>query len=274
MERPVYYIKGVVKERSQEAGDFVGPLDLILHLLRREKIAIRDISLTDLLDQYLAWMDSRREMDLEVAGEFIAMASHLMLLKTKMLLREEEREALDEMEELMASLEARERHAHLPRVRGVLPLLEEAFGRCRDAFPKEPEGAFAQRVYRYEHRPEDLIRAMEGWKLRQGRALPPSLKEFQALVRPEPYRVERKAAELLEILSAEGPASLEDLVARSGSRSEATAVFLALLELCRGGKVHLAGTMEKPLISVRASEDQEEGGRASGRKQTAAGERH
>ena len=250
MERPVYYIKGVVKEKTQEAGDFVGPLDLILHLLRKNKIAIRDIPLADLLDQYLAWVSARREMDLEVAGEFIAMASQLMLLKTKMLLHEEDQETINEMEELMASLEARERHASLPRIRAVLPQLGDWFETGKDCFPKEPEAAFAQRVYRYEHKGEDLIRAMEAWRQRQGRALPPDWKEFQAVVRHEPYRVERKAAELLEVLKAEGAVSLESLVARSQSRSEVTAVFLALLELCRGGKVHLAGTMEEPLITA------------------------
>lgn len=250
MERPVYYIKGVVQEKNQDAGDFVGPLDLILHLLRKQKIAIRDIPLADLLDQYLAWVAARQAMDLEVAGEFIEMASHLMLLKTKMLLREEDPETQSEMEELMASLEARERHASLARVKQVLGDLELCYLENRRSFPKPPEALFAKRVYRYEHIPGDLTTAVESWQARQGAALPPDLKEFRKVVRPEPYRVEQKAKELLELLEEEGSSSLRQLVARSGSRSEVTAVFLALLELCRGGKVRLAGTMEEPLISA------------------------
>ena len=91
---------------------------------------------------------------------------------------------------------------------------------------------------------------MEAWRQRRGRAMPPGWKEFQAVVRREPYQVERKAAQLLEELRVRGTTSLSALVARSHSRSEVTAVFLALLELCRGGKVHLAGTMEEPLISA------------------------
>lgn len=250
MERPVYYIKGVVQEKDQDAGDFVGPLDLILHLLRKHKIAIRDIPLANLLDQYLAWVAARQAMDLEVAGEFIEMASHLMLLKTKMLLREEDQEALSEMEELMVSLEARERHESLAQVKQVLGSLELGYLENRRSFPKPPEAAFAQRVYRYEHKPQDLVRAVEEWQARQGRALPPDWKEFRKVVRPEPYRVELKAREVLDLLEEEGPSSLTRLIARSESRSEVTAVFLALLELCRGGKVRLAGTMEEPLISA------------------------
>ena len=70
--------------------------------------------------------------------------------------------------------------------------------------------------------------------------------------RPAPYRVEEKAAELLSLLRAEGPRRLTDLIRCSGSRSEATATFLALLELCREGKIHLAGEMDNPEVSWRS----------------------
>ena len=76
------------------------------------------------------------------------MATHLMLLKTKMLLKEEDKEALSEMEELMASLEARERHASLARVKEVLGGLELRYMENRRSFPKPPEEAIAKRVYR------------------------------------------------------------------------------------------------------------------------------
>lgn len=247
MERPVYHLKGVVKDGAAATEDFVGPLDLILHLLKKNRIAIRDIPLAGILEQFLAWMASRRALDLEVAGEFIAMASHLMLLKTRMLLSEEDKQAQAEMEELIASLEARQRHESYRRVLAVLPQLRERFQAGSTAYPKGPEGVYAQRVYRYAHTPQDLRRAMEAWWNRLRRSLPPDLEEFRGVVRPEPYRVEAKAAQVLAMLE-EGPLSLEELIRRSASRSEATAAFLALLELCRGGRVHLEGTMENPVI--------------------------
>lgn len=247
MERPVYHLKGVVKDGAAATEDFVGPLDLILHLLKKNRIAIRDIPLAGILEQFLSWMASRRALDLEVAGEFIAMASHLMLLKTRMLLSEEDKQAQAEMEELIASLEARQRHESYRRVLAVLPQLRERFQASSTAYPKGPEGVYAQRVYRYAHTPQDLRRAMEAWWNRLRRSLPPDLEEFRGVVRPEPYRVEAKAAQVLALLE-EGPLSLEELIRRSASRSEATAAFLALLELCRGGRVHLEGTMENPVI--------------------------
>lgn len=257
MERPVYRIPGVLREKNDPPTDFVGPLDLILHLLRKNRLEIRDIPLAEILEQYLAWMETRRELDLEVAGEFITMASHLMLLKTKMLLSEEDEEAKNEMEALISSLEAKARREDYERLQTVLEAMTAAFQASRDCFPKTPEPIYAKRVYRYEHKPEDLLEAMEGWRRRQGQTALPTVKTFRAVVRPEPYRVERKSAQLLAMLEEEGPLSLRQMIARSGSRSEVTAVFLALLELCRGGKVHLAGTMEDPKVSLRPEEDRD-----------------
>ena len=86
METPIYHLEGVVKAKEEQMEDFVGPLDLILHLLSKNKLEIKDIQLSLILDQYLEWMDRRKEMDLEVASEFAAMAAHLIYIKTRMLL--------------------------------------------------------------------------------------------------------------------------------------------------------------------------------------------
>ena len=68
MERPVYYIKGVVRDGAEATQDFVGPLDLILHLLQKNRIAVRDIPLAGILAQFLTWMSSRRALDLEAVS--------------------------------------------------------------------------------------------------------------------------------------------------------------------------------------------------------------
>ena len=86
MEAPIYHLEGVVKAKEENMEDFVGPLDLILHLLSKNKMEIKDIQISLILDQYLEWMNKRKELDLEVASEFITMASHLIYIKTRMLL--------------------------------------------------------------------------------------------------------------------------------------------------------------------------------------------
>ena len=93
MESPVFKLEKVVHSRTEELQDFEGPLDLILFLLGKNKMEIQDISISLICDQYLSWLDQRKELDLEVASEFAAMASHLVYLKTRMLLSIEERQA-------------------------------------------------------------------------------------------------------------------------------------------------------------------------------------
>ena len=78
MDSPIYHLEGVVKAKTEDMEDFVGPLDLILHLLSKNKMEIKDIQISLILDQYLAWMAARKEMDLEVASEFVTMASQLV----------------------------------------------------------------------------------------------------------------------------------------------------------------------------------------------------
>ena len=110
MEGPIYHLEGVVKAKEESMEDFVGPLDLILHLLSKNKMEIKDIQISLILDQYLAWMNKRKELDLEVASEFITMASQLLYIKTRMLLSIHDEEALSEMEQLIATLEAHQRN--------------------------------------------------------------------------------------------------------------------------------------------------------------------
>ncbi|MFQ7454330.1 MAG: segregation and condensation protein A [Flavonifractor plautii] len=75
----------MVKARDEAMEDFNGPLDLILHLLSKNRMEIKDIQISLILDQYLEWMDQRKRLDLEVASEFVTMAAHLVFIKTRML---------------------------------------------------------------------------------------------------------------------------------------------------------------------------------------------
>ena len=81
MENPVFKLEKVVRSKSEEMQDFEGPLDLILFLLSKNKMEIQDISIALICDQYMTWLEQRQRMDLEVASEFVSMASHLVYIK-------------------------------------------------------------------------------------------------------------------------------------------------------------------------------------------------
>lgn len=110
MENPVFKLEKVVRSKAEEMQDFEGPLDLILFLLGKNKMEIQDISISLICDQYLEWLAVRQDLDLEVASEFVAMASHLVYIKTRMLLSIEDEEAQSEMDALIQSLEERRRN--------------------------------------------------------------------------------------------------------------------------------------------------------------------
>ena len=158
MENPTFHLEGVVKSRD-DVQDFEGPLSLILMLLSKNKIEIRDISISDILDQYLAYLDEMQRMDLEVASEFVQMAAYLLYIKTRTLLAAEEE--VTELEQLMSSLEQlKAKDAH-EAVKTVLPALSElsAQGMLLWTRPQEPV-APAAKVYDYRHEGADLLRAL------------------------------------------------------------------------------------------------------------------
>ena len=240
MEEPRYHLDGVVHARAETLEDFDGPLDVILLLLSKNKIEIQDISISSILEQYLAYLDEMKRMDMEIASEFIAMASYLMVIKTKMLLSLSEREeALSEMELLIRSLEERQRKEALDAVRTAVSFLEARNGLGSCCLTKEPEPVRLDKTYRYQHDRADLLRAMALLAERSERMLPPPKSSFEGIVGREPYPVTKKAAEILRKLIVGGVTRFKKLFAGSRSRSEVVATFLALLELCRQKSVAL-----------------------------------
>lgn len=248
IETPIYHLEKVVKTR-EDMEDFNGPLDLILHLLSKNKMEIKDIQISLILDQYLAWMDQRRQLDLEVASEFVTMAAQLVYIKTRMLLSIHDEEALTELEQLMASLEEHQRREDYIRIKAVVPTLSDRYAVGRDYLTKQPEAIQADKTYRYVHKPEDLLKAMKSVLARTDNRLPPPMAAFEGIVGREPYPVADKADEILERLARFGVTRFSALFKGNRSRSEIVATFIAVLELCKARRVRLAGTEQDCTIT-------------------------
>jgi len=242
VESPIYHLEGVIKARSEDMEDFVGPLDLILHLLSKNKMEIKDIQISLLLSQYIDWMEQRKSLDLEVASEFITMASHLIYIKTRMLLALNDAEALSEMEQLIATLEAHQSHEKYIKIKAVVGMLEERYSIGRNYIVKAPESLQVNRTYRYLHERDDLRHAMNAVLERIGNKLPPPMAAFNGIVGRETYPVTDKAAEILQRLLKLGISRFRALFKGNRSRSEVVATFIAVLELCKSRQVRLAGT--------------------------------
>ena len=249
MDGPVYKLEQVVHSR-EGMEDFEGPLDLILYLLSKNKIEIQDIPIALILDQYVAYLEKRKEMDLEIASEFITMAAQLMFIKTRMLLSLEDAEAKSEMEELIRSLEERRSHESYTRIRAVVDTLSDLGEFGRNAFFRGPEPVGQPgKLYTY-HQPADLTDAMAEIFLREERKAPPPVSSFRDIVRHEPYPVAAKAGEILTKLRRFGATSFHRLFKGSRSRSEVVATFIAVLELCRSRFIQLAGTEDACTVRI------------------------
>ena len=259
MEEPRYRLEGIVRTRSEEMEDFDGPLDVIFLLLSKNKIEIQDVSITAIVEQYLASLEEMKRLDMEIASEFITMASHLMLIKTKMLLSAaEQAEAQSELDLLRQSLIERQRKEAIEAVRTAVSWLEprNEIGRC--LFVKEPEPLRRDQAYRYQHNTNDLLKALDEIAERNQRRLPPPTVNFKGIVGKEPYPVSKKTGQLLRQLLLRGVEKLKNLFKGSRSRSEIVATFISVLEMCKVGTVTLEGDVNGENPDVRLLEHEKE----------------
>ena len=250
MDTPVFKLEGVVKSKN-DISDFEGPLSLILLLLSRNRIEIRDISISLILEQYLQYLGEMSELDLDIASEFVAMASHLAYIKTKMLLTGEE-EVESEIEQLISSLEKLQQGDRYLQIKEAAQTLSGMYlrGASMMAGPPEP---LSDEPLAYAHQSGDLLKAMQNLINRED-ALIKSMNTREVLY-PEKsvYSIPEKISQLLDALKREKQINLQSLILSSESRTELIATFIAILELCRVGSVLLSDDKEDITISYTGS---------------------
>ncbi|XOQ52889.1 MAG: Segregation and condensation protein A [Succiniclasticum sp.] len=204
--------------------DFEGPLDLLIHLIEKDKIDIYDIPIVSITDQYMAFLDSMAELDLEVASDFLVMAARLLQIKSRMLLpklpsndeedEEDPRQALIEMV------------VELQRFKKIARELAE---RQRDAaqyHTRRPMygSSKLRRLHRYSV--ESLLEAMS--------SLTSPLIEELAVVERQEFDIREKMEDMVSYLHKHPQGvELSEAFVRTGLKSERIASFLAVLELLR-----------------------------------------
>jgi len=207
---------------------FDGPLDLLLHLIQQNEIEITDIPISKITRQYLEMLDLMRELDLEVAGEFLVMAATLMRIKSRMLLPAiiEEEEELDPRETLVRRLieyrRFKEAAKDLERLEADRRLL---FDRGAPAQLEDPEAS--------ELLPVSLFRLLDALKGALARQVPPVVHTIHA----EPMRLEEAISMIREALKARGRLLFAESLDLFVTRLEKITAFLGLLELLKMGDV-------------------------------------
>ena len=258
MDNPIFKLEKVVQTKASEPlEDFEGPLDLILFLLSKNKIEIQDIPIALILEQYLDYLEKRKQMDLEVASEFITMAAHLMYIKTRMLLNLEDEEAQSEMDALIKSLEERKRGDAYAKIRYITERLGPMGEFGRNVLTRPPEPMERGKIYEYDHEKADLVLAMQSIFDRAEKLAPPPRAAFEQIVQREPYSVSDKAGEIVRRLKSFGITRFLLLFRGSKTRSELVATFMAVLELCRNNLIKLAGAASDCTVTAEGDVPEE-----------------
>lgn len=210
---------------------FDGPLDLLLHLISKNKVNIYDIPIAGILEQYLEYIDQMREFDMDVAAEFVAMAAQLMVIKSKMLLPVyEDQEQDDPRAELVEALLEYQRFKEMGGYLGTRAELG------RDLFVKPPE-TLEKKKQEYRYSADVLIAAIRSVLERSERRLPPPVSSFSGIVGRDPVPVGQKIAMLVHRFAYQHVISLDAVILECQNRSEVVALFLAVLELSKVHKI-------------------------------------
>ncbi|MHC5211006.1 MAG: segregation and condensation protein A [Planctomycetota bacterium] len=238
-----------MKDQLFELENFRGPLDLLLHLVREQELEITEVDLSRLCDQYLSALQLMRDLDINVAGEFLVLASTLVLIKSRAILPREEvdlSEELDPGDELILQL---------LEYRKFKTLSLELERRAQDRARRHPRGA-------HEIPPQDepeleevglwdlvgsFARLVEELGLRR---------RFDTLRQEKPLRAFLQA--VLERLLERERWSFRDLVMSSGGESEVFGTFLALLELVKSRQVVVVQDETGGPISLTLRADRDE----------------
>jgi segregation and condensation protein A len=208
---------------------FEGPLDLLLYLVKQDEVDIYDISIERITQQYLSFIEAFKMLDLEVAGEFLVMASNLLYIKSRSLLPvdqqppEEEAEEDDPRWELIRQLVEYKKFKEAAFALGEKEALQSSlFGRAAETAEPPPERPLGEvSIF-------DLINAFNN-VLKRIASKSEDLRE----IFEENFTVGDKIDLIMKMTSGGVPLKFSELFAGAASRSEIVVTFLALLELVR-----------------------------------------
>ena len=219
----------IMEKISFKLEVFEGPLDLLLHLISKNKVNIYDIPIATITDQYMEVLNTMKELDLEVSSEFTVLASQLLLIKSRMLLpRTEEADEDDPRTELV------ERLLEYQRYKSTMEFLKEHENAYKYMVFKAPEDIEPATEPDTTIYPVDmLISAFNDILERSKRRIPPPRKTFESIVQREKVSVKDKISYIKQLLQSHKKVLFTSIFDGMYTKPELVATFLALLELIK-----------------------------------------
>ncbi|OGU13405.1 MAG: chromosome segregation protein ScpA [Geobacteraceae bacterium GWC2_53_11] len=223
-------LDGIHEQYSVHLDKFDGPMDLLLHLVKKNEMDICDISIAVITRQYLEYIKLMKELNLEVAGDFLVMAATLLQIKSRQLLpvddqEEAELEEADPRNELIRRLMEYQQYKEAGMVIGARALLgREVFARSAT----EPVLTAAQNV---EGPVEvSLFELVDAFRVLLQRI---PVESFHDVAPGDTLSIADCINEILALLQEQDTLQFDDLVREENTRERIIVTFLALLELCK-----------------------------------------
>lgn len=220
---------------------FEGPLDLLLHLIHKNKLNIYDIQISELLEQYMEHIRAMQEQNPDIASEFLDMASRLVYMKSVSLLPKHE-EAEEMKKELTGQL------LEYQECRKAAKRLAEEIS--FDTFCREPAKIKSETQYKRLHSPIEIFNAYLAAAGRGKLKKEPSEEAFSGIVKRKIVSVASKIIGVMKKLWGGKPVRYNDMFEDVQSKSEMVATFLAMLELVKGKRVRVEGDGDRQTVQL------------------------
>lgn len=218
---------------------FEGPLDLLLTLIRKNKVSITDIPIAIIFDQYMEKLHEAERMDLEIASEFIVMAAELMLIKSKMLLPHDKDDSEDPRKPLVDALLLYQQAKK--SAEDLKPLYLQYSGRMA----KENDDVPPEKGFPLGLDTALLTRALAAMAARFKTSEPEPQELVNPLIKSKIVSVKKMIAEVLELLQMRPQASLFYLLKDATSKAELIARFMGILEMIKLQQVFICPSEEE-----------------------------
>ena len=229
-EENLSLLEGLHGAYNVQLESFEGPLDLLLHLIRKNELDVRDIPIATITRQYLDYIQLMKELNLEIAGDFLLMASTLLHIKSRMLLPQQDDEEHDEDDgdpraELIRRLMEYQQYKEAGMLIGARALLG------REVFKRPDTGEANCDVPGHEDPVElDLFSLVDAFKDLLARI---PVESFHEVAPAETFSIADSINEILALLQERDMVSFDVLVSEEQTRERVIVSFLAILELCR-----------------------------------------
>ncbi len=225
---------------------FEGPLDLLLHLIEKDKVDIYDIPIVSITEQYIEYLQAMEEFDMETASDFLVMAATLLQIKSRMLLpKSVAAEGEDDVDPRQMLVEMLVEYRKIKRAAGELLLMKDAADKM---FYRAPSFINEMEIIFPEYNAGDLLLALTD--VFRSEETP------TAYIEPQAFSVQEKMADIMRLLSSGKKKGiiLSDLFF-TGTRPEKIATFLGILELLKLGLVSINQSRQFAPIYIFARQE-------------------